>query len=45
MCYCKKGESLWSIAKKYNTVLSGIKEENGIETDTVNEDRMIMIPC
>ena len=45
VCYCKKGESLWSIAKKYNTVLSGIKEENGIETDTVNEDRMIMIPC
>lgn len=45
VCYCKKGESLWKIAKKYNTVLAGIREENGIEGDTVNEDRMIIIPC
>lgn len=45
VCYCKKGESLWKIAKKYNTVLSGIREENGIEGDTVNEDMMIIIPC
>ena len=45
VCYCKKGESLWKIAKKYNTVLSGIKEENGIDGDTVSEDMMIMIPC
>ncbi|MGN1195552.1 MAG: SPOCS domain-containing protein [Acutalibacteraceae bacterium] len=45
ICYCKKGESLWEIAKKYNTVVSGIKEENGIEGDTVVGDMMIMIPC
>ena len=45
ICYCKKGESLWDIAKKYNTVVSGIKEENGIDGDTVASDMMIMIPC
>ena len=45
ICYCKKGESLWEIAKKYNTAVSGIKEENGIEGDIVVSDMMIMIPC
>lgn len=45
ICYCKKGERLWDVAKKYNTVVSGIKEENGIEGDTVVSDMMIMIPC
>lgn len=45
ICYCKKGEKLWEVAKKYNTVVSGIKEENGIDGDTVVSDMMIMIPC
>lgn len=43
--YCSKGEALWDIAKRYNTSEKCIKEENGLDDETVLDDRMIIIPC
>ena len=42
--YCEKGESLWNIARKYNTTVDCIKAENSIEEDFVPEKRMLLIP-
>ncbi|MGN0468696.1 MAG: SPOCS domain-containing protein [Acutalibacteraceae bacterium] len=43
--YCSKGESLWDIAKRYNTSEKSIREENELDCDFISEDRMIIIPC
>lgn len=42
--YAKKGERLWDIAKRYGTPPERISEENGMETETVEEERMLFIP-
>lgn len=43
--YCKKGEKVWDIAKKYCTTVSSLCCENGVSGDEITEDRMLMIPC
>lgn len=43
--YCSKGESVWNIAKKYNTRKKSIMEENRLSSDTIDEDKMLIIPC
>lgn len=43
--YCEKGEKIWDIAKKYSTTVSAVMEENGIDGDSVKENRMLLIPC
>lgn len=43
--YCSSGESLWDIAKRYNTSEKSIKEENGIDNEIMSEEKMIIIPC
>lgn len=43
--YCESGESLWDIASYYNTSLNSIKEENGIQEDSLNESCVLVIPC
>lgn len=43
--YCNKGEKLWNIAKKYRTTVSAVKEENGIDGEEMQEERMLLIPC
>ncbi len=43
--FSDKGESLWDIAKKYNTTVLKIKEENGLSAEKTEECRMLMIPA
>lgn len=43
--YCDGGENLWEIAKSHNTTVALIKEENGIDKETVEGKRMLLIPC
>lgn len=40
--YCSKGESVWEIAKRYNSSEKKIEEENGVK-GTVEEDMMLII--
>jgi len=42
--YADMGESVWKIAKNYNTAASAIWEENNIESDELGEKRMLLIP-
>lgn len=42
--FCDKNEALWDIARKYNTTVDAIKAENEIESDTVENKCMLLIP-
>lgn len=42
--YASAGESLWDIAKRYNTGMRLLKAENGLESAVLESDRMLMIP-
>ncbi len=39
-----ENESLWEIARKYNTTVSAIAEENGLSGDTTENVRILFIP-
>ncbi len=43
--FAEKDEKIWDIARRYNTTTELIVQENSIKGMTVEEDRMIMIPC
>ena len=45
LSFSKQGDALWDIAKRYRTKLSLIQEENAIQGDVLQEDRMLLIPC
>ena len=42
--YPQKGEKLWDIAKKYNTTVVLLKEENGCGEE-IGEEQMLIIPA
>ncbi len=42
--YADEGESVWDIAKRYNTSPAAIWEENGMETDRLDSKSMLLIP-
>ena len=42
--FADKGESLWEIAKFYNTRLSRVYEENNLSGDTLDNSAMLLIP-
>ena len=42
--FCEKGESLWNIARKYNTTVDAIMFENEINSEIIEESRMMLIP-
>ena len=42
--FCSDGESVWNIAKKYNTTVEDIMLENDLTTDFVENNRMLLIP-
>lgn len=42
--YAGCGESIWDIARKYYTCAESIKNENDISSDTIEQDRMLLIP-
>lgn len=40
----KKGESVWEIARQYNTSMEAVMEENALMDEVLEENRMLMIP-
>lgn len=42
--YAQKGEKLWDIAKRYNTRLKLLTEENSIDTEVLENPAMLLIP-
>lgn len=42
--FCDAGESVWDIARRYNTTVDKIKDENELTQDTIAEKTMLMIP-
>ncbi len=42
--YSTAGESVWDIAKKYNSAKDEIKEINSLSEDTIKESKMLLIP-
>lgn len=42
--FASSGEELWNIARRYNTTVSAIMDENGITCDTLEEKAVLMIP-
>lgn len=42
--YADAKESIWDIAKKYNSSVSGIMEENGLDHDILPQRTMLLIP-
>ena len=42
--FAEKGESLWDIAKEYNTKQQSIFEENSLEKDILDSSKMLLIP-
>ncbi|MDL2233698.1 DUF3794 domain-containing protein [Ruminococcaceae bacterium OttesenSCG-928-L11] len=42
--YADEGESVWGIAKHYNTSANRIWEENALDNDILPEKKMILIP-
>ena len=38
ICYPKKGEKIWNIAKRYGSTCKAIADENGISGDEIEED-------
>lgn len=43
--FCDKNESLWDIARKYNTTVEAIKNENEIDGEMIDSKCMLMIPA
>ena len=42
--YASDGESVWNIAKRYNTSVDAIWDENAVESDTLSGKCMLVIP-
>ncbi|MBQ4100373.1 MAG: DUF3794 domain-containing protein [Oscillospiraceae bacterium] len=42
--YADKDESVWNIAKRYNTSITAVVDENGLVGDTLEERSMLLIP-
>ena len=41
--FVKNGDTLWNLAKKYNTTVENIKEVNHMEKEDVNKGDKILI--
>ncbi len=44
VCFADKGESVWEIARREHTSYEGLKAENGLSCDTLEQDMMLLIP-
>lgn len=42
--YADKGESVWDIAKRYNTSMEAIKKENSLDSAALEDRSMLLIP-
>lgn len=43
--FSEPGETLWEIARHYQTTVAAIKEENQLEDDVIKEKAMLLIPA
>jgi LysM domain. len=43
LCFAEAGEELWDIAREYNSSVESIKADNGIDSDTVEESRLLIV--
>ena len=43
LCFAEEGEDLWDIAREYNSSVESIKADNGIDSDTVEESRLLIV--
>lgn len=43
--FADEAESIWDIAKKYNTTVDAIRQENEIEGEKTKAGTMLVIPC
>ena len=43
LCFAEEGEDLWDIAREYNSSVEAIKADNGIDSDTVEESRLLIV--
>ena len=41
--FAEPGEELWNIAREYNSSVESIRQDNGIDGDTVDEGRMLIV--
>ena len=44
ICYPQKGDSLWSIAKKYGKNPDSLKKANSLESGDISSKRILIIP-
>lgn len=44
ICYAEPGESLWEIARRCRTSLPAIMQENDLQSETILERQMLLIP-
>ncbi len=42
--FCDKGESVWNIARRYNTTVDAIMQENDLTQPIIDSNRMMLIP-
>ena len=42
--YADQQESVWDIAKKYNSSVAAVMEENGLDHDIISQRTMLLIP-
>lgn len=42
--FAEQGERVWDIAKRFNTSMDAVLSENNLETDTLGEAGMLLIP-
>lgn len=44
ICFCNGGETVWDIARKYNTTVEEIMSENDLSSNEIPDKMMLMIP-
>lgn len=44
LCRGEAGEALWDIARRYNTGVEAIQEENGLTASTLEQTAMLLVP-
>ena len=44
LCFAQKGQTLWEIAKQYQTTCDLIRAENDLQDDPLAADRMLLVP-
>ncbi|MCI8502101.1 MAG: LysM peptidoglycan-binding domain-containing protein, partial [Oscillospiraceae bacterium] len=42
--FADEGDQIWDIAKRYHTSVGAILEENDLDTETMKQGGMILIP-